>query len=469
MNWTDQYDCLLGGAKELPLKLIFTDYTAARYKEANAMYEELSTKTGGGRLVFQQLPKHMRRRVMSHNAKRLPIRLREKHMNQLKKSGLPAKRKEKPRKTRRHPKLLNLEHIKSQTKPRWLETHIWHAKRFKMVERWGYKLPQRPYNKSFRACFRAAAHHCLLQDISYVKCIEITGSQTLIVNKLNTLCDVNTGFNFMAKAFIDGNREGSLTLFKPGFAARRAIGKVSFVWKPVSTDFNRRLWLWVHAAYFEEVLNILLELFDEFLIKDKLNEEENDDVDNYVTIKDLSLDLCRFSLTGPLSHPILQKALIPIEYGHEDLPDSIKTYCCVHGFSMLHQVNYWKASKDIYSPANLPEHIVLSLFVNDPRYHFPKCRMKIFNEDSCGNLGCMHYALKDIRFAPIWDENMRYLSLKNQQSNARICHMRSKLLVPGTTLDIPTTPVPLQLIQKGGNIADKLGKYGRVHFIRVCL
>ena len=33
---------------------------------------------GAGKRVFQQLPRHMRRRAMSHNIRRLPRRLREK-------------------------------------------------------------------------------------------------------------------------------------------------------------------------------------------------------------------------------------------------------------------------------------------------------------------------------------------------------------------------------------------------------
>ena len=33
---------------------------------------------GAGKRVFQQLPRHMRRRAMSHNVRRLPRRLREK-------------------------------------------------------------------------------------------------------------------------------------------------------------------------------------------------------------------------------------------------------------------------------------------------------------------------------------------------------------------------------------------------------
>ena len=45
-----------------------------------SLYIEDPQRTG---LVFQKLPKHMRRRVMSRTSKRMPRRLREAHMHQV--------------------------------------------------------------------------------------------------------------------------------------------------------------------------------------------------------------------------------------------------------------------------------------------------------------------------------------------------------------------------------------------------
>ena len=52
------------------------DYFGARVTEVNSLQKALANKEGGKR-VFQKLPRHMRRRAMSHNPKRLPRRLRE--------------------------------------------------------------------------------------------------------------------------------------------------------------------------------------------------------------------------------------------------------------------------------------------------------------------------------------------------------------------------------------------------------
>lgn len=56
-----------------------------------------------------------------------------------------------------------LEFNRRQRRNLWLETHIWHAKRFHMVKRWGYCLGERPTAKSHRANYRAMSSCCVLQ------------------------------------------------------------------------------------------------------------------------------------------------------------------------------------------------------------------------------------------------------------------------------------------------------------------
>jgi ribonuclease P/MRP protein subunit POP1 len=49
-----------------------------------------------------------------------------------------------------------------------METHIWHAKRFKMQERWGVKYPVRCSDKSDRSTYRLAQHDsAVIMDKSY--------------------------------------------------------------------------------------------------------------------------------------------------------------------------------------------------------------------------------------------------------------------------------------------------------------
>lgn len=53
-----------------------TYFARARAAEVKAMLKAVNKKTGSCH-TFGALPKHMRRRAMSHNTKRLPTRLRE--------------------------------------------------------------------------------------------------------------------------------------------------------------------------------------------------------------------------------------------------------------------------------------------------------------------------------------------------------------------------------------------------------
>ena len=81
------------------------------------------------------------------------------------KSKKAAKTKKETRRQRRKPKNLFEEYKNRQDKFKWLETHIWHAKRFYVKENWGYKIARNTFAKALRASYRAAKSHCLLQVI----------------------------------------------------------------------------------------------------------------------------------------------------------------------------------------------------------------------------------------------------------------------------------------------------------------
>lgn len=149
----------------------------------------------------------MRRRVMSHNAKRMPRKLRNGHLKQMAKSGLPPKTKRPSRKYRRRPSNLLSEYNRRKKNKIWLETHIWHAKRFKMIEKWGYKLANHPNDRCFKACYRAVMNHCLLQDVSYYNCIELRGPFEILKQELKLHCNPNE-LTFSAKVYTKGQREG---------------------------------------------------------------------------------------------------------------------------------------------------------------------------------------------------------------------------------------------------------------------
>ena len=71
----------------LPHELQVGRFLQSRSKEISFLTQEISKSKSTGKLASQQVPRHMRRRAVSHNPARLPRRLRPAHNSQKSKSG----------------------------------------------------------------------------------------------------------------------------------------------------------------------------------------------------------------------------------------------------------------------------------------------------------------------------------------------------------------------------------------------
>lgn len=232
----------------LPAGIPIVHNVASRVREIKKLYNDIAT-TKTDMLVHQMLPNHMRRRNSSHNPKRLPLKYRQIHINQMAKSGPNVSKRRPPRKYRRKPRNTTLmrEYGRRRMKNIWLETHVWHAKRFHMKELWGYKIPFAPTDKRYRASYKAAAHHCLLQDVSFICAIEISGPLEHLKAKLKEVTSEACGLTMTAKCFGSGAREGQVDLFRANSYPAGALARVNFMWKP-PTDVNETLWIFVHPS-----------------------------------------------------------------------------------------------------------------------------------------------------------------------------------------------------------------------------
>ena len=78
--------------------------------------------------------------------------------------------KKKSRKMRRKVRNLRRDRIKGRSqregssahKPAWLETHIWHAKRMRMVDHHGYRVAESVNDKGVRQAYRSMKYGCLI-------------------------------------------------------------------------------------------------------------------------------------------------------------------------------------------------------------------------------------------------------------------------------------------------------------------
>ncbi|XP_014489306.1 PREDICTED: ribonucleases P/MRP protein subunit POP1 [Dinoponera quadriceps] len=321
-----QFDEFLGGSQSLPHEVSIMKVAAARASEIAAMTRMLENPIRN-KLIFQKLPIYMRRRVMSHNAKRMPRRLREAHLSQMAKSGLSAKKKRPSRKYRRRPSNILAEYNRRQLKKIWLETHIWHAKRFHMIDKWGHRIANYPNDKCFRANYRAAMQYCLLQDISYYTCVEIKGQEDLLKTTLKAHCNPFMS-TFAAIRYTNGRNEGTLMFFKKNSYPQFPIGNVHFLWRPKQSDIVT-IWIWVHPSFYADFLS---EIVSSFEFKENNAEEDATHVPGSLYTNDagckmtiLRYKLNRFRLYGPATLSVLTDALQTPSFTESDLSQEMNS------------------------------------------------------------------------------------------------------------------------------------------------
>ncbi|XP_066584506.1 ribonucleases P/MRP protein subunit POP1 [Prorops nasuta] len=490
MSEKKQFDEFLGGTECLPHEVHIMKFVSSRAAEIAAMTHSIDTPEHS-KLIFQKLPLHMRRRVMSHNAKRMPRRLREAHSRQMAKSGLPPKNKRPSRKYRRRPFNLLTEYNRRQRNKVWLETHIWHAKRFHMTEKWGYRIASHSNDKCFKANYRAIKKHCLLQDISYYTCIEISGPENLLKETLKAHCNLSE-LTFAARIYLTGNREGMLMFYKKNGYPNFPIGHVYFLWRPNLTEM-RTIWIWVHPACYHDIFEEIILSFNfvplEKEVCSTVMEKENIVYINKKNCQMRSLKglLNRFRFYGPLTLAVLTNALqvlkidsintelnrqsqesvkdLEMETESSDnlnIENDSKTFEFWHidyynkkeNLDILFQQNQlWKQLSTLLSPNQLPPNIVIPFTVLDPRFYLPEKRTKC--KQAAIESQIVSMPSTNSNQSPIWEENIRKIATKLKPSTAEIQKLRSECLVPGVKNDEyfstnVMAKIPILLIQKPG-------------------
>lgn len=456
------------GNPKVPGGLSIVHHVAGRIRELKRLHNDI-TSTKSEMLLHQMLPNHMRRRAMSHNPRRIPLKYRQHHTNQMAKSGPTAKKKRPSRKYRRKPSNLMKEYARRKQKNVWLETHVWHAKRYHMKELWGYKIPYAPTDKRYRASYKAAANHCLVQDISFVGVIEISGSLDDLRESFKRITSQECGPTLMAKCYQNGTREGEVDLFRTDSYPSGALARVSFMWKP-SDDARRTLWIFIHPSSYQEVLEEIISLFklrnvnrsdkecadskdvtrNNSLIRNPRYSNDSTNVE-LVELKDT---LNRFRLTGPLSNAVLLKALKPATHFEGNWLAKLMDDDFNHQKSHVAQETFWKDLQNLSSPSQLPPHMILGLNVVDPRTNRPAKREKALNELNIANHDELLSVPEVIAKTGFWSKDLRDDVTKGMMTTGELCKLRSSnQLVPGiaSSFEKDLQPVPLLLVQRPGS------------------
>lgn len=152
-------------------------------------------RESGSRTALQYLPRHLRRRAASHDIKRFPRSLRGIAHSQQEKSNAGKKEglKPPPRKRKRQ----STKNINGQDGR--IYTHVWHAKRFHIQEKYGNKnekdeknstkkIPQKSTGHSVKSIIKSVKQAAVVQDLSWWDCYENL-DETLPCNILSSKCD----------------------------------------------------------------------------------------------------------------------------------------------------------------------------------------------------------------------------------------------------------------------------------------
>eukprot|EP00741_Cyanophora_paradoxa_P000344 tig00000403_g335.t1 len=348
-----------------PRALRVVEFAKARAMEISVMANELRRRNASKR-TFQMLPRHLRRRAMSHSARRMPTRIRNKAARELEQDaragrfkkkkgeaqaqqqggeeeddgapGTSRKKKLSRRTIRRRLGTTAAAHLRRQLKHTWLETHIWHAKRLHMANLWGYRLAFRRADVQMRFAYRTTAHECTLHDASYHTAFEVSGaSREAVVAFLAPLLDP-AGTALAAPHMARGAREGDLFLYAPGAFPYGALGPARFLWRPPAPGGGPALlWLWVHAAAHADAFAALRAR--------ALAPGATGD------FRSLRGELVRLELRGPRAHRVLARVLRPPTPGPRG--------------GLLGRL------RGLRTPASLPAGAVLGMEVHDPRLALP--------------------------------------------------------------------------------------------------
>eukprot|EP01083_Nonionella_stella_P241300 842744_1 len=384
--------------KALPRHINVEEFAQARASELKALFARHSTVTPTGKTAMQSLPRHLRRRAMSHNIHMLPRRLRAKAAE-----DQSATKKPKCRRKRRRPKFTMESHARRQRKHKWLETHLWSAKRMRMANLWGYRLALTPTGKGKRFFYKAGRHLCTLFDASFMECIELSGEFSDILSLFDGLTPPNgSGLTRVSnQMYLNGSREGTVLLFAEGKYPSGIIGPVKFLWKPSqSKSPSRSLWLWVHAAIFNEVHSLLTNRVHGLSSK--------------VSVISRASELLRFELTGARCQSVLNQVIRQLaECSPEtqvvpDRDEALKDT----------KKDIWSFVRALDSPCALPAGCVIGLKVADPRESDPAQPFVASAKSSRSketppnppttSHSCMTTWPSGAAMSPLWDTSLRH-------------------------------------------------------------
>ncbi|ODV60868.1 ribonuclease P/MRP protein subunit POP1 [Ascoidea rubescens DSM 1968] len=244
-----------------------------------------------------------------------------------------------------------IKYTKRQKKYSWLTTHIWHAKRSHMIKRWGFNIPLKPTQKSYRLTHRNfLTHGSICWDTSYFSSL-IIESDINNFKQLKKLVKLIT--NNMNKplnsSVVNGKKfwEGNLYIFHNNNVKTLEIFTQGIIyWHKMNDSY--KILIRIHPSTYEEYFNYLKELSNNktiFAVNKHKNENENENENSLFKFYD-----CRYSLGS-------------IEIAG---PSSFKNLVSILHLNDTNLNKNWNEFSSISSLRSLPENSIISVLVENP-------------------------------------------------------------------------------------------------------
>ncbi|KAI0030429.1 NUC188 domain-containing protein [Vararia minispora EC-137] len=365
--------------------------------------------------------------------------------------------RERPKRGRKNQVPRDVELLKRQAKKKWLESHLWHAKRMRMEDMWGYRLAVQPTEKAFRPSHRASVHGSILHDASYHSLIELVGEEPVLEYMLLACCDPQ-GPHPSSARFKGGVRMCEAIIYKLGEYPCGLIGPVSLVWRPipgaaprpessakgksrrrgikerganVAEVSNRTIWIFCHPLLLDELLRTFKLVASKALEALKV-QPEHADMQYTCEVADMTGSVNIFEIMGAKSSQVIHGALTPALINPEFR-------------------QFWSQLANVQTSGSTPSSMVIAFTVHDPRLNFPPKNTKPrIDKEPLPSMSQVWTCMPSATLADgdIWKAASRVQVQRFTKKD--LDQRRAQTAIPGTAL-IPTESddtVPVMLIQR---------------------
>lgn len=371
--------------------------------------------TKGPRTAAQRLPRHMRRRAMAYDVRRFPRTMRDFAASHL----ISKHAKKCPSRFARRKNANSRSKFGRSTSTNgiWLPTHVWHAKRFRMIQKWGFKIADRSFQRGFRAVLRDSNKNCVIRDRSYYTCVTIqcVDAYSKMSPFSQKTCRAQSS---------RGEEEECHQLYVPNQYPYGYIGPARY--QKLTGNRNDEVHIWVHPSSKAQFLRTLLEYYD-------LKKQEESKIDQFknseMTVSIDSENMSRFHLSGPKCLSKLRDSIRLV--GNEQFESEHNRFLSV--------------SNSVFTSNRDGE--ILYLLIEDPRTTWDR-KTDLKHKKVEKPEGNEDWRIKNEPKNEFWDRKFREMAVENRMTDSEF-HKQNASRIGGVVSTEAKVPILLIIRNEG--------------------